>query len=279
MTATFRVFDTHSHVHERLFGTKREDGSYDVAADADYRLGVMKRTGVHACIVMANHVYERPNGIADTRRMNDFVAWYRDAYPDQFPVAIGTVEPLYGIEAGLAEINRMAAELKLDGVTWHHMFHGASMADARMVAFAQELGRLRLPAFLHFNGETVLEAPYGLETLARKAPDTTFVALSSLFSGQSIADMRSIGQRCPNVIFETSFSRPIGRVIEQFAQTFGSERVIFGTDMVPYAARIYRQAPGLVDILESDLLSDDDKRNILWGNAARLFPALRRLDG
>jgi predicted TIM-barrel fold metal-dependent hydrolase len=144
-----------------------------------------------------------------------------------------------------------------------------------MHAFIGELAQHGLPAFIHFNGDSLHEQPAALEPLARAFPEVTFVALCALHSGSSIYDIRRVAERCPNVMLDTSFVRPIGRQIEALAAALGAERLIFGTDMVPYASAIYRVQPGLLDIVESERLSEDDKRNIFWGNAERLFPSLK----
>ena len=145
---SYQIFDLHSHVNEGLMKRALPDGGYDVADDVRYRLGIMRRANVRACGLMSNHVYERPQGIVQTRQMNDFVAWYRDTHRDVFPVSIGGVEPIYGVQVGAAEIRRMATELRLDGVVWHHHFHGTDLDEPRMFALIEELERHRLPAFL-----------------------------------------------------------------------------------------------------------------------------------
>jgi predicted TIM-barrel fold metal-dependent hydrolase len=272
----YRIFDLHSHVNEGLVKRALPDGGYDVADDVAYRLGIMRRANVRACGLMANHVYERPEGIVQTRQMNDFVAWYRDSHRDVFPVAIGGVEPIYGVRVAGEEIRRMATELRLDGVVWHHHFHGTDVDEPRMYALIEELEKRQLPAFLHFNGDSLQEQyPGDLEPLARAFPNVTFVALCSLHSGSSIYAIRRLADRCANVMLDTSFLRPIGRQIEALSATIGADRLIFGTDMVPYASHIYQVQPGVLDIVESERLSEDDKRKIFWGNAERLFPALK----
>jgi predicted TIM-barrel fold metal-dependent hydrolase len=273
----FRIFDTHSHVSERLVKRPLPGGGFDIADDVVYRRDVMGRGGVRACGLMANHIYERPDGIVQTREMNDFVAWYRNAQPDLFPVAIGGIEPIYGTSVGVAEIRRLATELHLDGVVWHHHFHGTDVDEPRMYAFVAELERHGLPAFLHFNGDSTHEQPAALEPLARAFPNVTFVALCALHSNNAGYAIRRVADRCPNVLIDLSFVRPIGRQIETLAAALGADRLIFGTDMVPYASHIYRLQPGILDIVESDRLSDADKQQIFWGTAARLFPALRTL--
>jgi predicted TIM-barrel fold metal-dependent hydrolase len=274
---SYRIFDLHSHVNENLVKRPLPDGGFDVADDVQYRLGIMARGKVRAGGLMANHIYERPEGIVQTRQMNDFVAWYRDSHRDIFPVAIGGVEPIYGVKVGVAEIHRMATELHLDGVVWHHHFHGTDVDEPRMHAFVEALAEHQLPAFLHFNGDSLHEQPAELEPLAAAHPDVTFVALCSLHSGNAIYEIRRLAERCPNVLLDTSFVRPIGRQIEALASALSTDRLIFGTDMVPYAGSIYRLQPGLLDIVESDRLSEDDKQKIFWGNAERLFPALAQV--
>ena len=111
--------------------------------------------------------------------------------------------------------------------------------------------------------------------MARAFPGVTFVALCALHSGNSIYGIRRLAERCANVMLDTSFVRPIGRQIEALAAALGADRLIFGTDMVPYASAIYRVQPGVLDIVESERLTEEDKRKIFWGNAERLFPALK----
>lgn len=272
----FRIFDCHGHVPPVV--PARADGSYDLDTDRAYRTGVLDKYGSRAAVLMASNLYERPNGVSDTRRMNDYVAYYRDHSQDRFPVGIGTCEPLFGAEAGVAEIRRIASELRLDGLVWHHLFQGSSMDDQRMVAFCKEAAGLGLPVFVHLNGDSAFESPVQLEGLAQKVPEVTIVAVGGMTEAQSIREMHGIADRRPNVLIEMSFLKPIGRHLERFVKDFGSERLIFGSDLTPYQWATVRYPPlSLVDILESDELTDKDRENILWNNAARLFPALKEL--
>src|SRR5581483_2742245 len=117
--------------------------------DADHRLQTMDRCGIRAAALMAAHDYDRPNGQVQTRAMNDFVARSRDANKDRFPVAIGTVEPIQGVDVGLEELARMKNELRLDGVVFHHLYHGTGLADHRTIALVQQAGELGMPVFVH----------------------------------------------------------------------------------------------------------------------------------
>lgn len=266
---SYPIFDAHTHAQPARFYDRDK-----VAADFKFRTELYARCGIRAGILMASNVYERPAGIEDTRRQNNFVGWYRDQYPDNFPVAIGTVEPNYGIDVGVAELNRMKSELKLDGVVWHHHFSGNTIDEPRMIALTKEAARLKLVVMVHLNMVSINESPTHFEGLALAVPEATLVGLGAFSSHRNMHDLRLVGQRCPNVLLETSLAWPMGQSIVSFAELLGSERLLFGTDMHFEPKRIWHYPTGLLDILESDRLSDDDRRNILWRNAERVFPSL-----
>ena len=101
----FEVFDVHHHVGDAsaVLGATvalTDSGATqpeDIAAEElSHRLAIMDAGGVDWAAVIPGHGYYRPNGLADTRRINDGIAAYRDAHPDRFPVAIGVIEPMYG---------------------------------------------------------------------------------------------------------------------------------------------------------------------------------------
>jgi predicted TIM-barrel fold metal-dependent hydrolase len=262
-----KVFDAHAHLQPANFygdHTRLE-------ADAAFRKQLFERCGISAGIVMASNVYERPDGIADTRRQNDLAAAFRDRFSDTFPVAIGTVEPNYGVEVCLAEIHRMHAELGIKGVVWHHHFSGNTIDEPRMIALTKELARLGMVAMVHLNMDSINEAPTHLEGLAQAVPEATIIGLGAFASHRNLHDLRAIGRRCPNVLLETSLVFPMGQNIVAFAELLGSERLLFGTDMHFEPRRIWRTPPGLQDILESDRLTDTDRENILCRNAERVF--------
>ena len=233
----------------------------------------MDAAGIAASVLMVPALYERPNGVADTRRVNNCVAWYRDSAPERFPVALGTVDPFHGRDAGIEEINRMATELHLDGVVWDHFRQGASIEEPRMVAFVTELGRLGLPAFIHTHAVDKRESPARVASLARRVPGTIVVALGALSSLQHAFELRRVAAEAPNLLFDTTVTLPIGP-IDRYVESLGSERLLFGTDMYLNQLWSGRRAPVLDDILESDQLSDDDRDNILWRNAHQVFSRL-----
>src|SRR4029453_1367660 len=123
----FDVFDVHHHVGRAFdaLGGELDDGASDVAAIArrelTERLRIMDEGGVRQALVIPGHGYLRPNGVADTRRVNNEIAAYRDAMPDRFPAACGIVEPRDGPHA-FAEIERAKCDLGLVALSFHTRF-------------------------------------------------------------------------------------------------------------------------------------------------------------
>lgn len=267
----YTIFDIHHHVGALDTGGKSKD-SRVWKSEEDYaqRLQIMDKFGVWAAAVMPSSQYLRPNGIPDTCALNDLVADYRDRYHDRFPVALGTVEPLCGEEAGVKEIRRIVEKLHLNGVVWHHRFQGTFINDKRMHPFLLTLAEYQIPAFIHLFAESTMEAPWGLEALAEQYPQITFVALDAFSSSTQSKIMMGIAKRCPNILLETGAVFPLGRIIEEAVARFGSERVLFGTDLYLDPV-MYHYPHVLYEILEAPTLTEQDKQNIFWNNAQRLF--------
>ncbi|MDQ5841790.1 MAG: amidohydrolase family protein, partial [Chloroflexota bacterium] len=182
----------------------------------------------------------------------------------------GTVDPLCGVDLGVAEIARMATEVHLNGVVWHHRFQGTFIADSRMGAFLRKMAEFNLPAFVHVFSESTMEAPWGLELLAEEHRDVTFVALDAFSGLTQVRYMMAMAKRNPNLMFETAAMFPLTPILEEFVGRFGSDRLLFGTDLY-LSPRTYQYPLILQQILSSNGLSEDDKRNIFWRNSARLF--------
>jgi predicted TIM-barrel fold metal-dependent hydrolase len=265
----FDVFDCHHHVGEasgfmgELAGRVAEGLDAELAA----RLAIMDRGGVRQAAVIPGHGYERPEGIADTRRANDRIAQYRDRRPDRFPVAIGIVEPLHGAHS-LAEIERCARELSLAGLSFHARFQGVSMDDARIRRYVGRMGELGLVPVLHALTESVDESLWKIAELAGAFPEFEMLVLDAFSAFDGTKECSSVAARHRNLLFDTSLSYNFD-FIEAFARRFGAQRVVFGTDLYspPLGRRVSHLLP---QILESGL-PDADKTLILGANARRLF--------
>ena len=252
----FDLFDCHHHVGDvKAFmgDALPHEGPSTAAALAEEmteRIRIMDDGGVRQAVVIPGHGYPRPNGLADTRAINDRIAMYRDMRTDRFPVAIGVAEPLYEADS-LPELDRCKNELGIAGISFHTRFQGASMDNPWITKYVARMGELGMVPVLHAMTDNVL-----LEI------QKTFSTFEGTKENSDIAEM------CPNLLFDTSLSYNFD-FIEIFAKRFGAERVVFGTDLYspPLGRRISHLVP---QILESSL-SHDEKVKIFGANLRQLF--------
>ncbi|MBM3345096.1 MAG: amidohydrolase [Betaproteobacteria bacterium] len=267
-----RIFDIHQHfgLVQVAQGPAMPDAEWNLDQDYRQRIAIMDRFGIDQCAMSPTQQYERPTGQPDTRRFNNLAAEYKRRYRDRFPVALGTVELLHGEKEGLAELERIAGELRLDGVVWHHHFQGTAMVDRRMWPFLKKTAELKLPAFVHVMAESMLESAWQLEVLADAFPEVTFIGLAGMTQLTQCRYLLGICRRCPNIHLDTAALFSLGRVLEEFIEHIGSERIVFGSDL--YLDPLTYEVPYvLLGIRESRGIPAHDKENILWNNARRLF--------
>jgi hypothetical protein len=274
----FEVLDVHHHVGDAfsaLGGDLDPTGGMSAEeyerVELESRLAIMDDAGVARAVVIPGHGYLRPDGVADTRRVNNGIAAYRDQRSDRFPVAIGVAEPQHGV-AMLDEIDRVHDELGLAGISFHTRFQGVSL-DSRWIALAvQRLVERSMVPIVHAMDETPEEALWKLTALARAFPEVPMVVLDAFGGYESTRQCFTVAELAPSLLFDTSLSYNFD-FIEDFARQFGADRVLFGTDLYswPVGRRISHV---LKQVIESGL-DETDKALILGGNAARLF----HLDG
>ena len=274
MPIDFEVLDVHHHVgsaFRALGGSIDEPTADEVDADTAHelaaRLEIMDRGGVGQAIVIPGHGYLRTRGIADTRAENDAIARYRDALPERFPAAVGIVEPRDGA-ASLDEIVRVKEELGLVGLSFHTRFQGTSLDSQWILAYCARMAEIGLVPVIHAMNETPEEALWKLAVVARTIPDTKLLALDAFGSYESTRQCFFIAELAPNILFDTSLSYNFD-FIEDFANRFGAERVVFGTDL--YSHPVGRRISHLLDQILICDLSREQKSLILAGNAQRLF--------
>jgi len=269
----FDVFDVHHHVgraFDALGGELVGEGD-DAAAFARVeladRLRIMDEGGVRQALVIPGHGYLRPDGIADTRRVNDEIAAYRDRTADRFPVACGIVEPTHGA-ASFAEIARVHDELGLVALSFHTRFQGVSLDSQWILRYLERMGELGLVPILHAMDDTPEEALWKLASVARAHPDLPIVALDAFGGFEATRQCFFVAETAPNIVFDTSLSYNFD-FIEDFARRFGAARVVFGTDL--YSHPVGQRISHLLPQILASALPDADKSAILGGNARALF--------
>ena len=265
--SAYEIFDCHHHVGDVSAFLGIDTPGASIASEVDARLAIMDLAGVRQAVVIPSHAYERPDGIADTRRINDGIAAYRSAHPDRFPVAIGIVEPQCGARS-VDELDRARRELALAGISFHARFQGVSMDDPWIVRYVERMADLALVPVLHAMTESADESLWKIGKLASSFPDLSMLVLDAFSTFEGTKEVSGLADRCPNLLFDTSLSYNFD-FIEVFAQRVGAERVLFGTDL--YSPPIGRRISHLVPQIVESSLSDADKAAILGGNARRLF--------
>lgn len=270
----FEILDVHHHVGDAfralggsIDGTPEMTHTEYTQVELESRLAIMDREQVGQAIVIPGHGYLRSRGIADTMAENDNIAAYRDRTPDRFPGAVGIVEPRDG-EASLAELDRCKNELGLVGMSFHTRFQGVSTDSQWILTYVSRMAELGLVPIIHAMNETPEEALWKLAVLARSIPDTPVLALDAFGSYEATRECFFIAEVAPNIIFDTSLSYNFD-FAEDFANRFGADRVVFGTDLYSYP--VGRRISHILGQIRDSALPDEDKAAILAGNARRLF--------
>ncbi len=158
-----------------------------------------------------------------------------------------------------AQAQRMLTHPKVLGIKLHPAYHGYRILD-----YAQELF-----AFANSQKTVVLIHPQyeisSMRPFADKCPDMKLI-LAHLDSTrfQEYTDT-IIYAEYGNIYTDTSGrASAANNVIEGAVQRVGSQKILFGTDTYSYAFQFGRIA--------LSALSTEEKENILWKNATRLFP-------
>lgn len=265
------VIDCHHHVGsleaQGFTFAGIEAGKDPAVVELERRLSAMDRQGVDQAIVIPGHGYLRPDGVADTRRINDGVAAYRDAHPQRFPAALGIVEPLHG-KAGIAELTRLRDELGLVGVSVHTRFQGVQTDSPLVLAVVREAARLGLVPFVHAVEGVPDEAIWRAQQVARAVPDTTIVVLDAFGGAEHARQAVIIAKETPNMVFDTSLAHHY-LFVENMIDAVGPERLVFGTD---YYSMMGDPQPSVVlDQLARNDLPAEHKAAILSGNLRRIL--------
>jgi predicted TIM-barrel fold metal-dependent hydrolase len=251
----FRVLDVHHHVGDAMQalampGAATAPAPPGLERDMQIRLETMDRDGIDGSVLIPGHSYLRPQGLADTRRINDGIAAYRDAAPERFRAALGIVEPLYG-RAGDEELRRIKDELGLVGVSFHTRFQGVATDSPLLLAQLEVIGELGLVPFIHSVAESSEEALWRVQRVARAFPDLTMIVLDPFSSHEQSSHAMLVAELAPNLVFDTSLAYTIDPIL-RLIDRFGHQRVVFGTDLYSYPLG-YHHSTVLAHLLASGL--------------------------
>jgi predicted TIM-barrel fold metal-dependent hydrolase len=278
-SSTLDIIDAHQHVGD-LSDSLTMDGaahgqreSEDVRRERDVakRLALLDQQHVRQSVIIASHAYLRPDGIADTRRVNEGVVRYCQVRPDRFPYPVGVVEPLYG-ERGLAELDRCRDELGMTGISFHTRFQGVALDSPWMFRYLERMGELGLVPFVHALGVIADQALWRVDKLARAMPDLTMVVLAGFADAETPLQLHDVADRNPNLVFDISLAINFETFVEPAVRRLGAHRFVFGSDTYSAATR-----PGhVLGQLLGSAMADADKAAIAGGNIRRVLSAASR---
>ncbi|RVT92406.1 amidohydrolase family protein [Sphingomonas crocodyli] len=265
-----KVIDCHHHVGsvKDTLGLGGASGGGEADAELRIRIETMATNGVDQAIVIPGHGYIRAEGIADTRRINDAIAAYRDADRAHFPAAIGIVEPLYGA-AGLDEVDRIHAELGLAGVSFHTRYQGVPNDSPLIRKLIERMERHRLIPFVHALPELSDEAPWRVASIARDFPDLPFVVLDAFASYEQSQQVMFLADLAPNLIFDTGLLYTLD-IVMPFIRRFGAKRLVYGSDLYSHPLGYRHEHHVLTQLRKADL-KDAERGLILSGNIERIL--------
>ena len=260
-----QVFDVHHH-----FGSFVEPG-IDLTLDEQVanHVEMMDQRGVDQAAMLAGSRYPNPNGLEDTRRMNDDLREVRERYGDRFPVSFGTVELRYG-DAGLPEVDRIMDDLELDGLTWHTRWQGAYTDDDIVFEYIERASEYDATIVLHGLAWSNMEAAWRVFNVIEAFPDTDFVIVDCLTGSDQNRWILDYHDKfdLDNVVFDTTFMHNVQRSLPRMVDALGSDRIVFGTDV--YSDKEMWSTIPLEQVRQSPV-SEDDRRAVLYDNAARVF--------
>ncbi len=153
------------------------------------------------------------------------------------------------------QAEQMLLSTKVLGIKIHPSYHDYDILDHgdALFSFAEKQGAVML-----MHPQHILEMP----GFADKYPDMKLIIahLSSEEHVEAVANAKY-----GNIYVDTSArGSALNHIVEYAVQKVGSEKILFGTDT--YACSFAYPRIALADI------SIEDKENILWKNALRLFP-------
>jgi len=240
------IVDAHAHLGPcRVF---------DLNVSEDDLIKAMDKHKVQAAVV------QPLPGAPDARRIHDQIAKLAEKHPGRI-FGMASLSPHRPREEYVAEVERCVKDLGFVGVKMHTIGHAVSplSQDGETVFATAE--RLKVPVMVH-TGPGVPFALPSLCIIKAKAHPGVPVILAHAGFGLFTVEATVAAQECKNIFLETSWVS--GLDVLPLIQSFGAERVMFGSDLpanTPLEIEKHRHIG----------LSQRDLDRVLGGTAARIY--------
>jgi len=259
------IIDCHTHVGRHLTDDIDPADPGDLAVDYGRRTSIMDENGIDRAVFMPTYTYDRRDGIAGTRRLNDRLREIEREH-DRLVRGIGTVEPLHG-SAALDELGRLA-DAGFVGVSWHHKYQGGPIDEPVTRACLRRLDDLDMVGVIHAYQIADAENLEYLDAVADET-DRPLVILDALSTALGTKRAIELGRRHDNLHFDTAMLHPLGNPIDRIVDELGADRLLFGTAQYTRPLQ-YRRSATLFQVQHADV-PEKARERILAGNARRLF--------
>lgn len=242
----FAIFDAHTHLGDALHSGR--------SCSADRMLAQMAGSGIDRSLLIPFPVVE------DYRKQHDVIAAAVHAYPGRFAGAV-CLNPFLPRQEFLDEVRRCVEELGFCGIKLQPQYQALNPISARSDFLFEAACEHKIPVIWH----TGTGAPFALPSLliapARRFPDLPIVLAHSGGSVYALEAIVAAGV-CPNIYLELSSLMP--HLVLEVMTHVPASRLMIGSDL-----------PESVDAEISKIIglpvTDDQKREVLWGTASRLF--------
>ncbi len=225
--------------------------------DPEGMIQSMDALGIRTCCIAA-HLGIGP----DFRAGNDVALKAATDHPGRFIGAI-CINPNYP-EAILSEIDRFTGVDAMRAVKLHPALHNYPADGERYRMVYEAAGKRHLPVASHTWAGDKRCSPKMYAAIAKEYPETTFILVHSGGEPGPIIEAIDAAKQAENIYLETSGSLTF-RTVERLVTAVGSKRLLFGSDM-PFID----PAPQVGKVIYAPI-SEDDKLDILYRNARRVF--------
>ncbi len=260
----YKIIDAHCHIYPDKIAQKASDSTgafYDIPMHMDGKTSTLLQYGVAAGInhFIVQSVATTPKQVSS---INKFIATSVAESGGRF-TGLGTLHPdSENIEADVNEI----IELGLKGVKLHPDIQRFKLDDYRMLKI-YELCEGRLPLLVHTGDNRYdYSNPNRIIPILDIYKNLTFIGAH--FGGWSIweeATSKLKGYNNFYVDCSSSLYALTPCKAKELIMTYGTDRVLFGTDYP-----MWNPKEEIERFLEIDLL-ESERQDILYNNAARLF--------
>ena len=259
MSTTAPIID--AHVHPHIWGFGRNVREIDRLVAYGRSLGIERMVALGDVTRYGASPTER-----QVAEVNDESAATQCRHPDYF-LSFCFLNPTLGARSAVRELERCVENYRFVGIKLEACNNAR---DRCMRPVMEAAARLGLPVLQHSWSASRLPRklrgrnsdPADTALLARRHPDVTIImAHLSGCELRGILEIRDLG----NVLIDTSGGPPVAELVELAVEHLGADRVLYGSDLPGRSPAV-----AVARVLGARL-SPREKRQILYGNAARIL--------